>query len=42
VLKKKLKNDLDSEDSNTGFDSDISEKQITIDVYNTLIKMLVK
>jgi hypothetical protein len=40
VLKKKLKNDLDSKDSSTGFGDNISGKQIAIDVYNTLIKVL--
>jgi hypothetical protein len=42
VLKKKLKDDLNSEDSNTGFSSGISGKQMAINMYNTLIKMLVK
>jgi hypothetical protein len=42
VLKKKLKNDLDSKDSDTGFGDSISEKQIAIDMYNTLIKVFAK
>jgi hypothetical protein len=42
VLKKKLKNDLDSKDSGTGFDNSISGKQMAINVYNTLIKVLAK
>jgi hypothetical protein len=42
VLKKKLKDDLNSEDSNTSFNSDISGKQMAINMYNTLIKILVK
>jgi hypothetical protein len=42
VLKKKPKDDSDSKDNNTGFGDNISEKQITINVYNMLIKMLAK
>jgi hypothetical protein len=42
VLKKKPKNNLDSENNSTGFSGDISGKQIAINTYNTLIKMLVK
>jgi hypothetical protein len=42
VLKKKPKDNSDSEDDDTGFNDNISEKQITINVYNTLIKMLAK
>jgi hypothetical protein len=42
VLKKKPKNNLDSENNNTSFGNDISGKQIAIDVYNMLIKMLAK
>jgi hypothetical protein len=42
VLKKKPKNNSDSKDNSTGFGGDISEKQIAIDVYNTLIKMFIK
>jgi hypothetical protein len=42
VLKKKPKNDLDSKNDDTGFGGDISGKQMAIDTYNTLIKVLVK
>jgi hypothetical protein len=42
VLKKKPKDDLDSKDSDTSFGSDISGKQIVINTFNMLIKMLVK
>jgi hypothetical protein len=42
MLKKKPKNDLNNKNNNTGFNNNISGKQITINVYNTLIKMLVK
>jgi hypothetical protein len=42
VLKKKPKDDLDSEDDSTGFGGDISGKQMAINVYNTLIKVLAK
>jgi hypothetical protein len=42
VFKKKPKDNLDNKNNNTGFDSDIRGKQIVIDVYNTLIKVLVK
>jgi hypothetical protein len=42
MLKKKLKDDLDSKDNSIGFGSDISGKQIIINVYNTLIKIFVK
>jgi hypothetical protein len=42
ALKKKPKNDLDNKDSNTGFGGGINGKQMAIDTYNTLIKVLVK
>jgi hypothetical protein len=42
VFKKKLKNDLNSEDGGTGFGGGISRKQIIINTYNTLIKVFVK
>jgi hypothetical protein len=42
MFKKKPKNNSDNKNNNTGFDNNISRKQIAIDVYNTLIKMLIK
>jgi hypothetical protein len=42
MLKKKPKDDLDSEDNSIGFGGDISKKQITMNTYNTLIKVLAK
>jgi hypothetical protein len=42
VLKKKPKDDLDSKDNSTGFGDSISKKQMAMNVYNTLIKVLVK
>jgi hypothetical protein len=42
VLKKKLKDDLNNEDDSIGFGGGISGKQMAINAYNTLIKMLVK
>jgi hypothetical protein len=42
VLKKKPKDDSDNEDSDTGFGGGISGKQIAMDAYNTLIKVLAK
>jgi hypothetical protein len=42
VLKKKPKNNLDSKDNSIGFGDDISGKQMAINMYNILIKVLVK
>jgi hypothetical protein len=42
VFKKKPKDDLDNKGNSTGFGNNISRKQITINVYNILIKVLVK
>jgi hypothetical protein len=42
VFKKKLKDNLDNKDNNTGFNSSISGKQMTINIYNTLIKIFAK
>jgi hypothetical protein len=42
MLKKKPKDNLNSEDNNTDFNSNISKKQIAINIYNMLIKVLVK
>jgi hypothetical protein len=42
VLKKKPKDNSDNKDNNTGFDNNISRKQMAINVYNTLIKVLAK
>jgi hypothetical protein len=42
MLKKKLKNDLDSENNSISFDNNISKKQIAINTYNILIKVFVK
>jgi hypothetical protein len=42
VFKKKPKNDSDSEDSGTGFGDGISGKQMAMDAYNTLMKVLAK
>jgi hypothetical protein len=42
MFKKKPKDDSDNKDSDISFGDDISGKQIIINVYNTLIKMLVK
>jgi predicted outer membrane repeat protein len=42
VLKKKPKDDLDNKNNSTSFGGGISGKQMTIDAYNTLIKMLAK
>jgi hypothetical protein len=42
VLKKKPKDDSDSEDGGTGFGGGMSEKQMAMDAYNTLMKVLAK
>jgi hypothetical protein len=42
MLKKKLKNNLNSKDSDIGFSDNISKKQMTINMYNILIKMFAK
>jgi hypothetical protein len=42
MFKKKPKDNLDSENNSTGFGDNISKKQITINMYNILIKILVK
>jgi hypothetical protein len=42
MLKKKPKYNLDNKDSNTGFNNNIGKKQIIINTYNTLIKILIK
>jgi hypothetical protein len=42
VLKKKPKDDLDSKDGDTGFGGGISGKQMAMDAYNMLMKMLAK
>jgi hypothetical protein len=42
MFKKKPKDNLNNKDNNTGFGDNISEKQMTINMYNTLIKVLIK
>jgi hypothetical protein len=42
TLKKKPKDNLDSKDSDTGFGDNISRKQMAMNAYNILIKVLVK
>jgi hypothetical protein len=42
MLKKKPKDNSDNKNNNTSFGDNINKKQIAINVYNILIKMLVK
>jgi hypothetical protein len=42
MLKKKPKDNSNSKNSDTGFNGDINGKQIAINVYNMLIKVLAK